>query len=83
MLEKIVADMPRITPKQIRKHILSVNMGLKIADDECRVLAENGYRKVPSLDDFKEKVINSAQFLDGYTVKALAGGLHRWLLEGK
>lgn len=58
MLEKIVADMPRITPEQIRKHILSVNMGLKIAEDQCRLLAEQGWRKSRTWEEVDSKLVD-------------------------
>lgn len=86
MLEKIAADMPRITPKQIRKHILSVNMGLKIAEDECRLLAEQGYRKVPSKVEIRRRLIYITNKSEVYTVLSptvIAGEIHRWWLEGE
>ena len=76
-IDKIVYRMPRITPAQIRKHILSVRMGLNIAEDECRLLAEQGYRKVPSGGEIEAKLLSIPE--EGVGV---GEELHRWLLEG-
>ena len=46
--------------------------------DECRLLAESGYRKVPSVEEIRTLITTA----DWSTADGLAQALHDWLMEG-
>lgn len=89
MLEKIVAEMPKA-----HYAVAAFHLPVPFSDVEMKrwnvatkaqrqLLAEEGWRKVPSEEELKGQLTNSSQFLDTWTVAVLAEELHRWLLEEK
>lgn len=89
MIDKIVAEMPKVSINDISEDD-QVEFGIYphaveiIVEAQCQLLAEQGYRKVPSIDDcfyfVSDKLMAS---MDLIICKEIAKKLHRWLLEGE
>lgn len=97
-IEQVVAEMPKVSINSISEDE-QVEFGIYphaveiIVEAQCQLLAEHGWRKVPSLESMtvKLRVLNLRASLISTTHKEgefdssvfIAQELHRWLLEGE
>ncbi len=88
-IEQIIAEMPKITRRGVEEY----HKGYSIVDwvvctseAQCRLLAEKGYRLVPSKFSIAMELCtsdNSAAILDAHvrgSRKRLASNIHKWLM---
>lgn len=85
MEEKIVVAMPKVSINSISEDE-QVEFGIYphaveiIVEAQCQLLAKQGYRPVPSLDEIDRKLVT---LLDKDIPLSTSKQLHRWLLEGE
>lgn len=79
---KIVAEMPKTEFPNWNPYYPTKRYSWDRAiEAQCQLLAEQGWRKVPSVTEIADKLISSP--LTFFQSNAIAGPLRRWLLEGE